>query len=129
MKRRSFISGIGFLIIGSRMVLEAAVTLKKVSLIDQKKCVKCGTCFKNCPVKAITKTEKDKKIISCVIDPKKCINCGLCRKNCKVKAINAANYDPTNGISTIDKDSLKVSEAPASASKQITNPAPAKKQD
>lgn len=63
-----------------------APVAKKVALIDQSKCVQCGTCFKICPVKAISKIEKDKKV-TYLIDPKKCIACGSCIKACPVKAI------------------------------------------
>jgi ferredoxin len=67
----------------------------QVSFIDQLKCVKCGTCFKGCPVKAISKIEKDGKV-SFVVDPKKCINCGKCIKNC-----------PTKSISLVDSSTVK----------------------
>ncbi len=60
--------------------------VKMVSLIDKSKCIGCGTCIKNCPVKAITKVIVDGKVKS-VVDPTKCIGCGTCVKGCPVKAI------------------------------------------
>lgn len=62
-------------------------TTKVAANIDQTKCIKCGTCFRTCPVKAISKIEKDKKV-TYVVDPKKCIACGKCVKACPVKAIS-----------------------------------------
>lgn len=68
-----------------------AKKIKKIALIDQKKCVKCGTCFKKCPIKAISKTGEAKKA-TYLVDPKQCIGCGTCAKVCPVKAI--AMIDP-----------------------------------
>ncbi len=51
--------------------------------VDEKKCKKCGLCFKNCPVEAIS-WEKKKPA---VIDLEKCIKCKTCIENCKFDAI------------------------------------------
>lgn len=56
------------------------------ALIQQKKCIHCGTCFKNCPVKAIGK-EVIKGVNTYTVDPAKCVSCGTCIKNCPAKAI------------------------------------------
>ena len=53
--------------------------------INNSKCIKCGTCFRNCPNEAIYS--------SIIIDDKKCIGCGVCAKKC-----------PTGAISMYDKD-------------------------
>lgn len=82
-------------LVASAIAFAAAVSVtKKVALIDQAKCIKCGTCFKKCPVKAIDTVSVDKKL-TYVIDPKRCIACGTCIKNCSVKAIAWAQYDTT----------------------------------
>lgn len=48
-------------------------------------CIKCGTCFRNCPNDAIYS--------SIVIDDKKCIGCGICAKKC-----------PTGAMTMVEKD-------------------------
>jgi uncharacterized Fe-S center protein len=45
------------------------------------KCIKCGTCVKGCPVKAIT-------IDPLKIDKKKCVACGKCIQVCPVHAFS-----------------------------------------
>ena len=53
--------------------------------ITEDKCIRCGLCGKNCPVKAITGSKKDE--IPFVIDQDKCIKCGVCFQKCPVAAI------------------------------------------
>jgi ferredoxin len=76
---------------------------KQVSFIDQLKCIKCGTCIKTCPVKAISKVKIDGKD-SYIVDPAKCISCGACNKACPTKAIKLT------GASLSLKDTTKVSK-------------------
>ncbi|MBQ3494684.1 MAG: 4Fe-4S binding protein [Clostridia bacterium] len=52
-------------------------------MVDQKKCIGCGTCVDICPVGAIFFNEDQKA----EIDPKKCIKCGTCEAVCPVNAI------------------------------------------
>ena len=52
--------------------------------VDQDACKSCGLCVKECPVKAITQVEPDKKA---VIDPELCIKCGQCYSVCPFTAI------------------------------------------
>ncbi|MEI7473960.1 MAG: NADH-quinone oxidoreductase subunit NuoF [bacterium] len=58
------------------------VALKKYS-VDQHHCVKCGACFKECPVSAIKGNRQEGyEVIS-----EKCIKCGKCYDACKFDAI------------------------------------------
>jgi NADH:ubiquinone oxidoreductase subunit F (NADH-binding)/Pyruvate/2-oxoacid:ferredoxin oxidoreductase delta subunit len=52
-------------------------------LIRQDKCVKCGMCFKACPVGAISGNREK----GYVIDQEKCIRCGQCFEVCKPAAV------------------------------------------
>lgn len=60
--------------------------------IQEKSCVRCGACYKKCPVKAIS---GDKKI-GYTIDQSKCIKCGECFRNCAFKAIKAGGKNEKN---------------------------------
>lgn len=52
-------------------------------MIDQKKCIGCGTCIEMCPVNAISFNEDGKAVINKDI----CIKCGTCEAVCPVNAI------------------------------------------
>lgn len=52
-------------------------------VLDQSKCVRCGTCWMYCPEGAIKKDEKG----NFVIDYDYCKGCGICANECPVKAI------------------------------------------
>lgn len=111
-------------LLGISIVVYGAVAAKQVAFINHSKCIKCGTCFKCCPSKAIIKTLKDTTIISCVVDPKKCNACGTCIKNCPVKAIKfvaskgslakAEKVEPREKTITEEKPAPKT-EKPAAA--------------
>ena len=51
--------------------------------INEKKCIGCGSCLKQCPQDAITGEPKQPHLI----DQEKCIKCGACFDACKVDAI------------------------------------------
>ncbi|MCK5686689.1 DUF362 domain-containing protein [bacterium] len=55
--------------------------------IESKKCVACGYCIKNCPVKALSfgSVSSGRKIAQ--LDSEKCIGCGECLGNCRYLAI------------------------------------------
>lgn len=48
-------------------------------------CIKCGTCFRNCPNDAIYS--------SILVDDKKCIGCGVCAKKCPTGAMTMYEKD------------------------------------
>lgn len=52
------------------------------AVIDQEKCVGCGTCKDTCPAGAID-FEGDK----CKVNPDACLSCGACEGECPVGAI------------------------------------------
>lgn len=57
--------------------------------LEVKNCIKCRTCIKVCPTKAIKIEENNFKI-----DLKRCIFCGNCSFYCPVKAITMSdNYE------------------------------------
>jgi len=48
------------------------------------KCISCGACAEECPVKAISEGKERYEI-----NPKVCIDCGACEPICPVSAISA----------------------------------------
>lgn len=49
------------------------------------KCISCGMCAGECPVKAISEGKGKYEI-----DPKTCVDCGSCETVCPVQAISVA---------------------------------------
>ncbi len=58
--------------------------------IIQEKCVRCGMCYINCPVEAITGS----KAKGFVIQQDKCVKCGKCYEVCKFGAILIGSKEP-----------------------------------
>jgi uncharacterized protein (DUF362 family)/ferredoxin len=54
---------------------------------DDKKCKVCGTCWKNCPVNAITPPKEMKQGNVPTWDSKKCITCYCCAELCPYEAV------------------------------------------
>ncbi|HDR53744.1 MAG TPA: 4Fe-4S dicluster domain-containing protein [archaeon] len=50
---------------------------------DEKKCIKCYECVRNCPAVAIS-VRPDKFV---QVDDEKCIRCGLCVRKCPTRAL------------------------------------------
>ena len=63
---------------------------KRRFIIDQTKCISCGTCEVECRKKAILISSKGKFSI----DYEKCVGCGICAEVCPM---DAAMEDP-NGV-------------------------------
>jgi len=65
-------------------------------VVDEKKCVGCGTCVSFCPEAVIELAKKNKKETENVvkqkgvakIDYEFCKGCGVCASVCPIKAIN-----------------------------------------
>ncbi len=68
----------GFASRGGKLAMHLNIKPK----IKESACTKCGECKENCPVNAITITEKKS-----FIDPKKCIGCATCSAVCKFNAV------------------------------------------
>ena len=75
--------------------------------VNRDKCIGCGQCIKDCPVKVISL--KDNKA---EIDNSRCIKCGHCIAVCPVEAVSTDDYNmeevkPYNKESfSIDPDNL-----------------------
>lgn len=57
---------------------------KKRAIVDKEKCVACGECEKNCPLKAITIF----KGCYAKVDVKKCVGCAKCLRVCPASVIS-----------------------------------------
>jgi len=59
-------------------------TSEKYIYVIPKKCIRCGLCYDECPVDAISKPTMRNPA---EIIPDKCVNCEICAKTCPVDAI------------------------------------------
>ena len=57
---------------------------KKYAIVDEKRCVACGVCVKECPMGAASVW----KGCYAVINPDICIGCGKCAKSCPAGSIS-----------------------------------------
>ena len=57
----------------------------KKAKINENKCIKCGSCYRNCPNDAIYS--------SVIVDEKKCIGCSVCEQKCPSGAITMEEKD------------------------------------
>ena len=56
---------------------------KKYARVDEKRCVACGVCVKECPMNAVSVW----KGCYAVINPEICIGCGKCERSCPAGSI------------------------------------------
>ncbi|UCC57728.1 MAG: hydrogenase iron-sulfur subunit [Candidatus Bathyarchaeum sp.] len=68
--------------------------------IADEHCSRCGICVAVCPFEAISKDEKEDKII---LDVEKCRVCGLCVSACPLAAIDLVYYDVGSLIGQVQK--------------------------
>ncbi len=91
---------------------------KQVSFIDQLECIRCGTCIKTCPVKAISRVKIDGKD-SYLVDPAKCISCGACNKACQTNAIGLTDASlPLKDTAKVSKDTTAATAKKSKISKK-----------
>lgn len=57
--------------------------MKKIAIVNKKRCAACGACLKVCPRNAIS-VERG---CFAVTDSERCIGCGLCAKTCPADCI------------------------------------------
>ncbi len=74
-------------------------TIGYISIINEEKCIGCGTCVSICPYNAIETVEVFKKYedislkeVKSRINPALCKGCGMCRPACPVGAISAKHF-------------------------------------
>ena len=58
--------------------------MKKLAIVNQKRCVACGACMKACPRNAIHIEQG----CFAAVDAEKCVGCGLCAKTCPADCID-----------------------------------------
>ena len=57
--------------------------MKKIAVVNFRRCVACGVCLKTCPRQAIHIEHGCFASVS----PEKCVGCGLCAKACPADCI------------------------------------------
>lgn len=60
-----------------------AVAKLMPAVVDENKCIGCGSCVKMCPAAAISLNDQG----IAVVDKEKCTGCGKCARSCSVDAI------------------------------------------
>lgn len=72
---------------------------------EQKKCIGCQICVRNCPSNAIKITKVAEKVFSCELSLVNCIFCSQCVFSCPKKALHTTdNFE----LAEIDKSKLTV---------------------
>jgi ferredoxin len=72
-----------------KLMNSAAKSIFAASIsFNSKKCKLCGTCWKNCPVQAITPPENLTSGRTPIWNKKKCITCYCCAELCPYEAVN-----------------------------------------
>lgn len=100
------------------MISLSVFAAKKIAFVDDKTCIQCGVCEKDCPVEAIDKVKKDGKT-RYIVDPEKCTGCGICVKNCPTGAISLYFENALPKVDSIKKiDTLKKTDKPKSTRKE-----------
>ncbi|MHA1907672.1 MAG: 4Fe-4S binding protein [Candidatus Thorarchaeota archaeon] len=64
------------------------------AVVDDSKCVGCGTCEKECPFD-IAELDTDNQIA--IIDPEECHGCGVCTNHCEERALKLVEYPRKSG--------------------------------
>jgi ferredoxin len=67
------------------LLLGSAYAVAKLmpAVVDENKCIGCGSCVERCPVGAISLSEQG----IAVVDKEKCTGCNKCSKACPAEAI------------------------------------------
>ena len=60
---------------------------KRYARVDEKQCVACGVCVKECPMNAVSVW----KGCYAVINPDICIGCGKCERSCPAGSITVVD--------------------------------------
>ncbi len=66
--------------------------MKKIAIVNERRCVACGACMKACPRGAI----RIESGCFAAIDGEKCVGCGLCAKTCPADCIHTQERGGTN---------------------------------
>lgn len=101
-----------------------------VAVIDQKLCIKCGACMRECPKSVISEIDGNARVyVACsskcrgkeVTDACKagCISCGLCAKNCPEGAITMVDNLPVIDYSKCVACGKCVEKCPKKVIKEI----------
>jgi len=60
-----------------------AVAKLMPAVVDENKCIGCGSCVAECPAGAVSLNDQG----IAVVDKEKCTGCGRCAKACPVEAV------------------------------------------
>lgn len=63
--------------------------IKRIAVVQEDKCVACGSCIKVCKRRAISVPNG----ICAIVDGELCVGCGLCAKICPASVIEINNKE------------------------------------